>query len=47
MSDTSIEETIRILDPETSADAIAKIKYYTGFNKDKAIEKVEGVYVVA
>lgn len=37
----SIEEAIRILDPETSADAITEIKYYAGFNEEKAIEKVE------
>ena len=37
----SIEEAIHILDPETSADAISEIKYYTGFNEEKAIEKVE------
>lgn len=43
----SIEEAIRILDPETSADAIAEIKYYAGFNKDKPIEKVNEACVVA
>lgn len=43
MSEMSIEEAIRILDPETSADAIAEIEYYAGFNKDKAIEKVNGL----
>ena len=37
----SIEEAIRILDPETSVDAIAEIKYYSGFNEEKAIKKVE------
>lgn len=37
----SIEEAIRILDPETSADAITEIKYYTGFNEEKSIKKVE------
>ena len=37
----SIEEAIHILDPETSADAITEIKYYAGFNEEKAIEKVE------
>lgn len=36
-----IEEAICILDPETSADAITEIKYYAGFNEEKAIEKVE------
>ena len=43
----SIEEAIRILDPETSADAIAEIKYYAGFNKEKAIEKVEEACILA
>lgn len=47
MSEMSIEEAIRILDPETSADAIAEIEYYAGFNKDKAIEKVNEVCEVA
>lgn len=36
----TVEEAICILDPKTSADAIAEIEYYAGFNKDKAIEKV-------
>ena len=43
----SIEEAIHILDPETSADAITEIKYYAGFNKEKAIEKVEEACVLA
>ena len=43
----SIEEAIRILDPETSADAIAEIKYYAGFNEEKAIEKVEEACILA
>lgn len=43
----SIEEAIRILDSETSADAIVEIKYYAGFNKDKPIEKVNEACVVA
>lgn len=47
MSDMSIEEAIRILDPETSADAIAEIEYYSGFNKDKTIEKVNEACEVA
>ncbi len=47
MSEMSIEEAIRILDPETSADAIAEIEYYAGFNKDKAIEKVNEACEVA
>lgn len=43
----SIEEAISILDPETSADAITEIKYHAGFNKEKAIEKVEEACVLA
>lgn len=43
----SIEEAIRILDPETSADAIAEIEYYAGFNRDKPIEKVNEACEVA
>lgn len=35
------QEAIRILDPETSADAIAEIKYNAGFDKDKVIKKVD------
>lgn len=33
----SIEEAIRILDTKTSADAIAEVEYYAGFNRDKSI----------
>ena len=43
----SIEEAIRILDPKTSADAIAEIEYYAGFNRDKPIEKVDEACEVA
>ena len=43
----SIEEAIRILDPETSADAITEIKYYVGFNEEKAIKKVEDACILA
>ena len=43
----SIEEAISILDPETSADAITEIKYYAGFNEEKAIKKVEDACVLA
>ena len=39
MSDMSIEEAIRILDPETSADAIAEIEYYAGFKKSMKLVK--------
>ena len=47
MSEMSIEEAIRILNPETSADTIAEIEYYAGFNKDKPIEKVNEACEVA
>lgn len=43
----TVEEAIHILDPKTSAEAIAEINYYTGFNRDKSIEKVEEACVVA
>lgn len=36
-----IKEAIRILNPETSSDAITEIKYYAGFNEEKVIKKVE------
>lgn len=42
-----IEEAIRILDPETSADAITEIEYYAGFNRDNPIEKVNEACEVA
>lgn len=37
----SIEEAIRILDPETSEDDIAETKCYAGFSEEKYIKKVE------
>ena len=33
------EEAIRILDPETTVEALAKIEYYAGFNGDSAVKK--------
>lgn len=33
------EEAIRILDPETTAEALAKIEYYAGFNGYSAVKK--------
>ena len=33
------EEAIRILDPETTAEALAEIKYYAGFNGEAAVKK--------
>lgn len=47
MNNMTIEEAIRILDPETSSEAIAEIKNYTGFNKDKTIEKINEACEVA
>lgn len=41
------EEAIRILDPKTSADAIAKIKYNAEFDKEKVIKKVDEACVTA
>ncbi len=43
----TIEEAIRILDPETSVDALTEINYYTGFNREKSIEVVDEACVVA
>mgnify|MGYP006896010602 CR=1 FL=1 len=43
----TVKEAIRILDPVTSAEAIAEIDYYTGFNRDKSIKKVEEACVIA
>ena len=33
------EEAIRILDPETTAEALAEIEYYAGFRGKKAVKK--------
>ena len=33
------EEAIRILDPETTAEALVEIEYYAGFNGDAALRK--------
>lgn len=43
----TIEEAIRILDPETSIDALTEINYYTGFNREKSIEIVDEACAVA
>lgn len=45
--DMTVEEAIRILDPETSKDAINEIKYYAGFNKDRVIDKVDEACIIA
>ena len=42
------EEAIRILDPETSAEALAEIEYYAGFRgKEAAIKAVEDSCILA
>ena len=33
----NMREAIRILDPETTREAIAEIKYYAGFNAQEAV----------
>lgn len=43
----TVEEAIRILDPETTKDAINEIKYYAGFNKDRVIDKVDEACIIA
>lgn len=37
----TLEEAERILNPETTIGAINEIKYYCGFNQEKAIAEVE------
>ena len=37
----SIEEAIRILDHETSADTITEIKYYAGFNEKRLLKMLK------
>lgn len=42
------EEAIRILDPKTSAEALAEIEYYNGFNgKTAAVQAVSDACVLA
>ena len=42
------EEAIRILDPETSAEALAEIDYYAGFRgKEAEIKAVEDACILA
>ena len=42
------EEAIRLLDPETTAEAIAEIEYYAGFSgKKAAIHAIEDACVIA
>ena len=37
----TLEEAERILNPETTVGAVNEIKYYSGFNQEKAIAEVE------
>lgn len=42
------EEAIRILDPETTAEALAEIEYYAGFRgKEAAIKAVDDACILA
>ena len=42
------EEAIRILDPETTAEALAEIEYYNGFTgKTAAVQAVSDACVLA
>ena len=43
----TIDEAIRILDPETSVDALTEINYCTGFDRSKSIEVVDEACVIA
>ena len=43
-----INESIRFLDPKTTAEAISQVEYYGGFNgKEKAIQKINEACEVA
>lgn len=44
----TIEEAIRILDPETTAEALAEVEYYGGFRGNEALVKAcEDACIVA
>ena len=44
----TIEEAIRILDPETTVEALAEIEYYAGFRgKEAEIKAVEDSFILA
>ena len=43
----TIEKAISILDPKTSAIAIAELEYYNGFDKEKTIAQVSEACEVA
>ena len=40
------EEAIRLLHPDTSREAIAELKYYNGFNKDKTIDTINEAIIL-
>ena len=40
------EEAIRLLHPDTSREAIAELKYYNGFNKDKTIDTINEAIIM-
>ena len=44
----TVDEAIRILDPETTAEALAEIEYYNGFTgKTAAVQAVSDACVLA
>ena len=44
----TLEEAIRLLDPETTGEAIAEIEYYNGFSgKTAAIQAITDACVIA
>ena len=36
-----VEFAIKILDKETTSEAVRELKYYSGFNEEKAIDAIE------
>lgn len=47
LDEMDIEEAIRILDKNTTADAIADYRYYGGFNEDEGFAAVERACEIA
>ena len=44
----NIEQAIKILDPETTKEALAKIEYYAGFNgKEAKLKAVNEACIIA
>ena len=44
----TVDEAIRILDPETTAEALAEIEYYNGFTgKAAAVQAVSDACILA